>query len=92
MPELVESPGLPKDAGTPTFREPWEARAFALAVVLHQRGFFTWPEWAAALSREIRLAQHAGDADLGDTYYHHWLNALESLVKQRGTIAEEFRA
>jgi len=42
---------------------------------------FTWPQWAAALSRQITQAQAAGDADLGDTYYQHWLLALESLVK-----------
>ena len=37
----------------PVFREPWEAHAFAMAVSLHQRGLFTWPEWAEALARQI---------------------------------------
>ena len=68
----------------PVFREPWEAHAFALAVSLHQRGLFTWPEWAAALAAEIAAAQARGDADLGDTYYHHWLAALEGLVAAKG--------
>jgi nitrile hydratase accessory protein len=66
------------------FREPWEAHAFALAVSLHAKGLFTWTEWAAALAAQIRRAQDNGDADLGDTYYRHWLAALESLVTDRG--------
>jgi nitrile hydratase accessory protein len=74
-------PGIPLDAGSPTFKEPWEAKAFAMTLALHQRGLFTWPQWAEALSQQIALAQAAGDADLGDTYYQHWLLALESLVK-----------
>jgi len=64
----------------PVFREPLEAEAFAMAVTLHEQGLFTWPEWAAALAAEIASAHARGDADLGDTYYHHWLAALEKLV------------
>jgi nitrile hydratase accessory protein len=83
-------PRLPRDTDGPVFREPWEAQAFALAVELHARGLFTWPEWAAALAEQIRRAQAAGDADLGDTYYRHWLAALEQLVAAKGasTAAE----
>jgi nitrile hydratase accessory protein len=68
-------------ADGPVFNEPWEARAFAMTLALHERGLFTWPQWAAALSGQITLARATGDADLGDTYYQHWLRALESLVK-----------
>jgi len=79
-----ELPGLPRDDDGPVFREPWEAQAFALAVALHERGVFTWPEWAQALGAEIRRAQDAGDPDTGETYYRHWLRALERLVSERG--------
>jgi nitrile hydratase accessory protein len=72
---------MPLDAGSPVFKEPWEAKAFAMTLALYERGLFTWPQWADALSRQIALAQAAGDSDLGDTYYQHWLSALESLVK-----------
>jgi nitrile hydratase accessory protein len=77
---LKDLPGIPLDAESPVFNEPWEARAFALTVALHERGLFTWPQWAEALSRQIAQARTAGDKDLGDTYYQHWLGALESLV------------
>ena len=77
-------PGQPIEDGEPVFREPWEAQAFAMTVRLHEQGLFTWPEWAAALATEIERAQSAGDADTGETYYHHWLAALEGLVASTG--------
>jgi nitrile hydratase accessory protein len=77
---LRNLPGIPMDADSPVFNEPWEARAFAMTLALYERGMFTWPQWADALSRQIELARTAGDEDLGDTYYQHWLRALESLV------------
>ncbi|HEV2957870.1 MAG TPA: nitrile hydratase accessory protein [Xanthobacteraceae bacterium] len=80
-------PGIPRDEGGPVFREPWEAQAFALAVALNARGLFTWSEWAAALGAEIKRAQAAGDPDLGNTYYRHWLAALERLVAHKGVTS-----
>jgi nitrile hydratase accessory protein len=73
-------PGVRSDAGGVVFREPWEAQAFALAVALQERGLFSGTEWAAALAGEIHGAQARGDPDTGETYYHHWLAALERLV------------
>ncbi len=78
--DLQALPLLPRDADGPRFKAPWEAHAFAMTLKLHERGVFSWSEWAAALSRAIAAAQAAGDADLGDTYYRHWLDALEALV------------
>lgn len=72
--------GAPSDSDSVLFREPWEAQAFALAVALHERGLFSWSEWAAALGAEIHAAQERGDPDTGETYYHRWLTALERLV------------
>ena len=70
--------------GAPAFAAPWEAQAFAMTLALYERGLFTWSEWAAALGREIRSAQDAGDPDTGSTYYRHWLAALERLVAAKG--------
>jgi len=75
---------IPRNAEGPVFREPWEAQAFALAVSLHERGAFTWTEWATTLGEEIKKAQVAGDPDTGETYYHHWLNTLERIVAAKG--------
>jgi nitrile hydratase accessory protein len=74
------APSIPHDTDGPVFREPWEAQAFALAVSLHERGVFSWSEWAATLGDEIKKAQAAGDPDTGETYYRHWLAALERIV------------
>ena len=82
-------PSIPRDHEGPVFREPWEAQAFAMALALHERGVFTWPEWAAALAAEIRSAQAAGDPDLGTTYYRHWLAALEKLVATKGIASTD---
>jgi nitrile hydratase accessory protein len=76
----------------PVFAEPWQAQAFALAVKLSELGYFTWKEWADALAAEIKK-----DPDDGTRYYHHWLAALERLVKEKGltdaaTLAERKEA
>jgi nitrile hydratase accessory protein len=78
-PDLAALPRLPRDAAGPVFAEPWQAQAFALALDLHARGAFTWPEWARALSIQL-----AGDpTDDGSRYYDHWVAALERLVTER---------
>ena len=88
-PDLDALPALPRDEFGPLFAEPWQAQAFALAVRLKDQGHFTWTEWCEALNREILAAQAAGDPDLGDTYYRHWLAALESLVVSKGLASRE---
>ena len=82
-------PDIPCDAEGPVFREPWEAQAFAMALALHERGVFTWTEWAATLAEEIKRAQSAGDPDTGETYYQHWLATLERLVSAKGVATSD---
>ena len=81
----------PVEDGAPVFREPWEAQAFAMTLALHTRGVFTWKEWAAALATAIRDAQAAGDADTGETYYGHWLTALERITVQKRIVTDALR-
>jgi nitrile hydratase accessory protein len=84
-----EVPSIPRDVDGPVFREPWEAQAFAMTLALHERGLFTWKEWAETLGAEIKRAQGAGDPDTGETYYLHWLAALERLVAEKGVTSGE---
>jgi nitrile hydratase accessory protein len=77
-------PGIPRDDDGPVFREPWEAQAFAMALALHERGLFTWNEWADTLAQEIGRAQASGDPDTGESYYRHWLATLERLIAEKG--------
>ena len=81
---------MPATSESDTFDEPWQAHAFALTLLLHQRGLFTWGQWATALAAEIKRAQACGHEDDGNTYYRHWLNALEQLTidRQLGTAQQ----
>ena len=85
-PDLGVLPALPRDEEGPVFRAPWEAQAFGMAVALHERGHFTWKEWAAFLGDEIAAAKARGEDDDGGRYYHYWLAALEKLVADKKLV------
>ena len=69
--------------GQAAFAQPWQAHAFAMTLLLHERGLFSWSQWAAMLSAEIKNAQTRGSPDDGTDYYTHWINALEQMVISR---------
>lgn len=82
----------PSEPGFPPSRErqfqaPWEAQAFAMAVSLHERGAFTWKEWAGTLAAVIAEVSARGEPDTGEDYYRHWLTALERIVAAKGLVA-----
>jgi len=87
--DLKKTPHIPHDEGGPVFNAPWEAKAFAMTISLHKKGIFDWNEWCETLSTEIKAAQAEGDPDLGDTYYEHWLRALEKLISSKNVTNEE---
>jgi nitrile hydratase accessory protein len=76
-------PGQPYDAEGPVFREAWEAQAFALVILLHKQGLFTWKEWTLLLSDEIQ-----NNEALGATYYQSWLLALERIIILKGIASQ----
>ena len=76
-------PKIPVDADGPVFAEPWQAQAFAMTVKLHEKGAFSWPEWAEALSGELKAA---GEQDPAENYYLHWLSALEKLLDSKSIV------
>ena len=55
-----------------------------MALELHARGAFTWPEWAEALGRRLKAA---GPDDDGARYYEYWLATLEDLAVAKGLAA-----
>lgn len=85
-------PGLPCDEAGPVFGAPWQAQAFALVVKLQRDGVISPGEWAAELGAAIEAARAAGDPDLGDTYYLHWLAALERLALRKGLATADLLA
>lgn len=79
---LTRSPQMPKSAdGEPVFPEPWAAAAFAMTVHLHERGLFTWSEWAETLSAELHKPGRVVD---GSDYFDCWVAALSSLLVNKG--------
>lgn len=79
---LAQSPQLPKSPdGEPVFPEPWAAEAFAITVHLHERGLFTWNEWAETLSRELHKPGRAED---GSDYFDCWVAALSAILVKLG--------
>jgi nitrile hydratase accessory protein len=81
--QAVVACGLPESSAR-AFSEPWQAQLFAITVAMNEAGHFSWPDWAGYLSGSIRRAQAEGDPDLGDTFWLHWLDALECLLRERG--------
>ena len=65
----------------PVFAAPWQAEAFAMVVALHERGVFSWNQWADALSAQVK-------GPGGETYYAAWLAALENLLVSLNVTAK----
>jgi nitrile hydratase accessory protein len=70
----------------PVFKAPWEAQAFAMTLALHERGEFTWKEWAQTLAAVIAEVRDRGEPDTGEDYYRHWLTALERITERKGLV------
>jgi nitrile hydratase len=66
------------DDGAIAFESDWEARVYALAAVLRQRGLFNSDELRDAIER----LPPAGYLEA--SYYERWLGAIETLVAEKG--------
>ena len=82
-PEAPAAP--PRTNGELVFAEPWESRAFGVALALHDAGVVDFEEFRARLIEEIGLGEASrGPADGGYRYYERWLTALErTLLAER---------
>jgi len=91
--ELDGPAAPPRSNGELVFSEPWESRAFGMAVSLYEAGAFTWPEFQAALIARIRTWEASSAPDEPWNYYQLWLAALEDvLVGVRVVSADEVTA
>ena len=77
---------LPRQNGELVFSEPWQARAFGVAVALNEAGLYPWQAFSTQLAEEIAGLRGTGDAD---DYYARWLGALETLAARTGLIEAE---
>ena len=96
---MSEPAGSDADADdAPTFAEPWQARAFALAVAAtDESGERPWKAFQEALVAEVPDAEApspdspaAIDGDDGE-YYRDWLAALEESLTDDAVDAEALR-
>jgi nitrile hydratase accessory protein len=68
-----------------SFSEPWELRAFAVAVAAYHQGLYDWSEFQLALIGAIR--QWEGDPESAPwSYYERWLEALETVLSGTGVL------
>jgi nitrile hydratase accessory protein len=81
--KLTAATALPRRNGELVFEEPWQSRAFGMAVGLHKAGVFTWEEFRQRLIARIGSWDASGSPE-PYAYYHHWLAALEDTVVARG--------
>lgn len=84
--ELVDWYGTDEDH---VFAEPWQARAFALALALSERGIFSLRDFQVALIGRINSFEKSRCiAGTGD-YYSLWIEALEYLLTQKNMLPSE---
>jgi nitrile hydratase accessory protein len=70
------------------FAEPWQARAFAIAILASRRGCFTPAEWAQALGRELQTGSSAQSRSGEAHFFDCWLRTLQGLLIGKGAIGQ----
>jgi nitrile hydratase accessory protein len=84
------STAIPVDLGNaPAFREPSQAKAFALVVLLHREGHFSWDEWVRTLAEEFSRSPQRADEDAELAYHRQFLTALEKIVAVHGMASPD---
>ncbi|MCO6010750.1 nitrile hydratase accessory protein [Actinoallomurus purpureus] len=86
----IEGPAAPpRSNGELVFAEPWESRAFGMAVTLYESGAFTWRRFQAALIARIAAWETAPAQDEPWNYYRLWLAALEDVLVGQGAVSAD---
>lgn len=69
------------------FNEPWELRAFAMAVAAYHSGKYEWSQFQQALIHSIKRWEEDNGGEPW-SYYLHWLNAFETVLADNGVLAD----
>ena len=86
----IDGPAAPpRSNGELVFSEPWESRAFGMAVSLSEAGAFTWPDFQAALVARIGAWEATSARDEPWNYYQLWLAALEDVLAGLGAVSTD---
>jgi nitrile hydratase accessory protein len=82
--DMAGTAAMPRKNGELVFTEPWQGRAFGMAVALSEEGAFTWEEFRQALIAQIAVAERSrGPFE----YYEVWLATFERLLAAKGIVA-----
>ncbi|SFJ96547.1 nitrile hydratase accessory protein [Thermoflavimicrobium dichotomicum] len=85
---MPEEAAPPRKNGELQFQEPWESRAFGVALALYEEKHYTsWDDFRDRLIEEIAKWENSENKDEDSwNYYEHWLKALERLVVETGML------
>jgi nitrile hydratase accessory protein len=84
--EMSGTSALPRSNGELVFENPWEGRAFGVAVALTNAGRYESREFNRVFIEHITRAEQSGDPS---TYYQRWLAALEELALKKGLVSAQ---
>jgi nitrile hydratase accessory protein len=74
----------PRRNGELVFQEPWEGRAFGIALTLSDEGHFAWEAFRQQLIAAVAQADRIPEARDRPSYYENWLAALQQVLIDRG--------
>jgi len=84
----VEGPAAPPRAnGELVFDQPWQGRAFGLAMALTERGVVAYDAFRDHLIARIAAWEADPPGDEPYSYYAQWLQALEDVLAEQALIA-----
>jgi nitrile hydratase accessory protein len=78
---------LPGGSGDRSFDQPWELRAFAIAVAAYHSGQYEWSEFQLSLIESIKQWEQSGGQEPW-SYYERWLKALETVLAGNGALSD----
>jgi nitrile hydratase accessory protein len=77
----------PRRNGELVFQEPWEGRAFGIALTLSDQGHFPWEAFRRRLISAVARADRIPEGQGRPAYYENWLAALQQVLVDRGVVS-----
>ena len=81
--DMTGPAAMPRRNGELVFAEPWQGRAFGMAVALSEQGAFAWEEFRQELIAQVAAAERRGGPF---EYYEVWLATFERLLAAKGLV------
>jgi cobaltochelatase CobN len=82
--DMTGPAAVPRKNGELVFAEPWQGRAFGMAVALSEQGAFDWEEFRQELIAQVAAAEGRGGSF---EYYEIWLATFERLLAVKGLVS-----